>query len=247
MIRRYSKKQVRQMLFIESNFKEETSLTLYLAFYGKRLRLFALNHLALFAIRAVLFCLGVVYLKDFTCQIFSGIGLQLAYIGAKVVWSHNLWAETGIRYLSCFNEVTIYVFLVLQILFSAFFENSEYRSHIGLGLIGLVNFTIVVSILFQAHGILRYFKLRCRRMMRKRRKVAVAHYYNEDDIYIYDQREVDANFSNNYSYGDMSDEKIKMYTERALLNGRGIYGLPLPHNAVPKELDLLSRIRQGID
>lgn len=141
----------------------------YLAFYGRKIGRSSLIFIALFMLRALLFCLAIVYLETFTAQVFSVLVVCLLYLAALLHCHKYVWVSQAEQALFILNEVTVIVVMTFQLTFSAFVNELETRSDIGFGLICLINFTILVNIVYAIFSICHYLRLRSKRIANLRK------------------------------------------------------------------------------
>lgn len=129
--------------------------------------------MALFTLRALLFCIVLVYIQTFTAQVFSALLLCLVYLMVLLHCHKYVWANQAVQALFILNEVTVVVVMTFQLTFSAFVDELETRSLIGLGLVGIINLTILVNIVYSIVKICRYLRLRSRRIANLRKAASL--------------------------------------------------------------------------
>ena len=133
-------------------------------FFGRKVNKTALCFILLFATRAILFCVGIVFLKDLVLQIICVLLSSLVFLGAVLHANNHLWAEKSVKVLHILNEVTILVAAVCQFVFSAYVSDIDARSKVGLALIWFITITISINflyILYYAFYVLKHLVLRC--------------------------------------------------------------------------------------
>ena len=97
-------------------------------FNGTKVNKTALSFKFIFAARALLFCVALVFITDFVFQVFCVLISSLAYLGVVMHSQRHIWTDKSVKILHILNEVTVFVPAAFQLVFSAYVSDRNARS-----------------------------------------------------------------------------------------------------------------------
>lgn len=189
------------------------SITIFAAFYGRKLSKSAYFFNMVYLARVSAICVSVVFYKVFPFQIWVSLIATMLLLIVTLHSTDSFWVSRITRYQYAINEGTVLLTFVFSLGFSDHVRESHDRESIGLIVVGLlmansaVNFILISLQTFTA---VRKFVGRRQRKSLSTRKVRVQDYV-DDEI----------NTAQNPLQKDLSDDDIESIlmpeTQRILL------------------------------